>query len=391
MTPTRVVPLIKPDLPSLEDVRAGFEEILGNGRISNFGKYATAFENECGAYLGTKTVTVSSGTAGLLFALTALGLQPGEKVVFPSMTFMATAQAVRYAGGVPVYAEIDEDLNISPRDLEQLLAQNSDVGAVIAVHLYGLPAKVTEIQAIVDAASRKRGKKIALIYDAAHGFGASVDGRKVGGFGDAEVFSLSVTKTLVSVEGGLISTNNPELIERVRSMRNYGIKSNYNAHLPGLNSKMSEFHAIVGLHNLRRLDALMAARQGRGRWYFEEIRKRTGFQCAEWPKNVVHTLKDLTVLVREGQKERDDVIRFLGERGVETRAYFYPPVHEQELFRQYATRALPRTESLSRRVITLPFFTTISDEEIAYVTEQLGAAELACLGQRVATADRSFA
>src|ERR1035438_3585888 len=206
MPPSRVVPLIKPDLPALEDVRAEFEEILANGRITNFGKYATGFEAETGAYLGTSTVAVSSGTAGLLFAITALGLQPGEKVIFPSLTFMATAQAVLYAGGVPVFAEVGDDLNISPADLERLLDLHPDTGAVIGVHLYGLPARVDEIKQIVDAASRKRGKRISLIYDAAHGFGASVDGKKVGGFGDAEVFSLSVTKTLVSVEGGLVST-----------------------------------------------------------------------------------------------------------------------------------------------------------------------------------------
>lgn len=369
--------MIKPDLPTLDDVRAEFEEILANGRITNFGKYATRFEAETGAYLGTSTVSVSSGTAGLLFAITGLGLTPGEKVILPSFTFMATAQAILYAGGVPVFAEVDEDLNLSPSDLERLLERHPDTGAVIGVHIYGLPARVDEIKEIVGAASRKRGKRISLIYDAAHAFGASVGGKRVGGFGDAEVFSLSVTKTLVSVEGGLVSTTNPELADQVRWMRNYGIKSNYNAHFPGLNSKMSEFHAIIGLHNLRRLDNLMAARQECGRCYFERIRHKTSFRCAAWPRGIVHTLKDLTILIPEpyGQKERDDVIRHLASRGVETRAYFFPPVHEQEMFRKYADRPLPRTEALSRQVITLPFFTSITTEDMDYVVEQLVEAE----------------
>ena len=369
------VPLIKPDLPDLEEVRAPFGEILANGRITNFGKYVTQFETETGAYLGARTVAVSSGTAGLLFALSGLGLEPGEKVIFPSFTFMATGQAVLYAGGRPLFAEIDDDLNLSPSDLERLLDRHPDVGAVIGVHIYGLPARATEIEEIVAAAARKRGRRISLIFDAAHAFGASVDGRRVGSFGDAEVFSLSVTKVLVTVEGGLISTRQPDLIERLRHMRNYGIQSRYNAHFPGLNGKMSEFHAIIGLHNLHRLDQLMARRQECGRSYAEKVHRDTPFQVTAWPSGVVHSLKDFTVLVPpRAVGQRDGIIEFLAGRGVESRAYFYPPVHEQEFFKKYADRPLPRTEELSRRVITLPFFTSITPAEIDYVVEQLSEA-----------------
>src|SRR5437588_5641334 len=107
------IPLIKPDLPALADIRQPLEEILTNGRITNFGKYVSQFEQEAGAYLGAQTIAVSSGTIGLLFTLGALGLKPGQKVILPSFTFMATAQAVLYAGGIPVFADIAPDLNIS--------------------------------------------------------------------------------------------------------------------------------------------------------------------------------------------------------------------------------------------------------------------------------------
>src|ERR1019366_338343 len=250
------IPLINPDLPTIEDVRAPFEEILCNGRITNFGKYMNQFEAKTAAYLGTQTTAVSSGTLGLVFTLSALGLEAGQKVILPSFTFMATAQAVLYAGGIPVFAEIDDDLNLSVSDLERLLELHPDTGAVIAVHMYGLPARVHEIEEVVARASERCGRKIGLIFDAAHAFGSAVNGDKIGCFGDAEVFSLSVTKVLVTVEGGLVSTRDPELLRRVRCMRNYGVLSNYDAHFPGLNGKMSEFHAIVGLHNLRRVDSL---------------------------------------------------------------------------------------------------------------------------------------
>lgn len=371
------IPLIKPDLPHLDEIREPLEEILANGRITNFGKYMNQFEAETGAYLGTQTAAVSSGTAGLIFTLAALGLERGQKVILPSFTFMATAQAILYAGGVPIFAEVEDDLTLSTDDLDRLLEEHSDTAAVIAVHMYGLPVRAREIEAAVARASKVRGHKIALIFDAAHAFGSSVDGEKVGSFGDAEVFSLSVTKVLVSVEGGLVSTHDAELLRKIRCMRNYGVLSNYDAHFPGLNGKMSEFHAIVGLHNLRRLDSLLTTRQERAKCFRRKIESRTSFRVTSWPEGVVHTFKDFTVLTSENVQNgcRDRIMRLMADRGVETRAYFYPAVHEQAYFAGYATRSLPQTERLSRRVITLPFFTTITEEEMDHIVSTLQEAE----------------
>jgi len=370
------IPLIKPDLPPFEELEGPFREILDNGRITNFGKYVTQFEQEAGAYLGTHVLTVSSGTLGMVLALQALGLQPEQKVILPSFTFMATAQAVRYVGGVPLFAEIGDDLTMSPADLEQLLDRHADVGVVLPVHAYGLLCQVDEIQRIVDAAARRRSRPIAVLYDAAHAFGAALNDRKAGSFGNAEVFSLSVTKVLVSVEGGMVSSRDEELIRRIRKMRNYGIEENYNAFWPGMNGKMSEFHAIVGLHNLRRVDDLLTERQRKARYYLRQIEARTQFGTLPWPAGVTHTFKDFTVLLPERLGDRRDaVIAYLKQQGVETRAYFYPPVHEQRLFQQFADRPLPRTEALARHVITLPFYTSIGDAEMDYVADALAAAE----------------
>src|SRR5215469_5059753 len=374
------IPLIKPDLPPLDAVRAPFEEILSNGRITNFGRYVQQFESETAAYLGVPTVAVSSGTAGLIFALSALGLERGAKVILPSFTFVASAQAILAAGGVPLFAEVEDDLTLSPADVAHLLAEHDDVGAVIAVHMYGLPARVHELEALVAVESARRGRKIPLIFDAAHAFGSAVGDQRVGGFGDAEVFSLSVTKVLVTVEGGLVSTRNPELISTIRSMRNYGIHSNYNARFAGLNGKMSEFHAIVGLYNLGRIESLMCERQKKATYLRDAIERNTCFRLSCWPQHVRHTFKDFTILLPpEAQSRREALMQCLADRGIETRAYFYPPVHEQDYFRQWATRPLPRTETLSRMVLTLPFFTTLSDAEMEYMVESLKKAESECL------------
>lgn len=368
--------LIKPDLPSLESISIPLRDVLESGNITNFAKYVSVFEVQTAAYLRANVATTSSGTQGLLFALQALGLQPGQKVILPSFTFMATAQAVLYAGGVPVFAEVDEDLTLSPSDLESLLSMHNDVAVVIGVHMYGLPCNVDSIRHAVERASGRLGRRVALLYDAAHAFGSSLDGQRVGSFGDAEVFSLSVTKALVSVEGGMVTSRDPELIARVKKMRNYGINGTYNAGLPGLNGKMSEFHAIVGLYNLERLDGYLASRQQSARYYLDRIRSSTSFQTFPWPAGVTHTFKDFTILTPDSlEGRRDDVIAALREDGVETRAYFYPPVHEQCFFQRFADRRLPRTEALSRRVITLPFYTTITEPEMDYVVDALGRAE----------------
>jgi len=370
------VPLIRPDLPSFESIEAQFREVLANGKITNFSKYVGEFEKNANEYLGAHTATVSSGTMAMIFTLQALGLRKGQKVILPSFTFMATGQAVLYAGGVPVFAEVSDDLTLCPADLERLLQKHQDVFGVIPVHMYGLPARTTEIQSVVAAASEKLGRRLRVVYDAAHAFGSQRNGRKVGTFGDAEVFSLSVTKVVVTVEGGLVSSRDPDLIVRVKKMRNYGIESNYNACWPGMNGKMSEFHAIIGIENLKRLNVLMLQRTQRARYYFDRIRRTSQFMPCAWPDNVVHTFKDLSVRVPVHlESKRDAVIAFLKDRGIETRAYFFPPLHEQGFFKAYADRPLPLTERLSRAVITLPFFTTITEEQMDYVADALAKAE----------------
>ena len=143
-----------------------------------------------------------------------------------------------------------------------------------------------------------------------------------------------------------------------------------------MNGKMSEFHAIVGIENLKRLDHLMSERTRRARYYFDRIRKTSRFIPCAWPNNVVHTFKDLSVQTPPYlDGKRDLVMAFLKDRGIETRAYFFPPLHEQRFFQPYVDRPLPVTERLSRRVITLPFFTTITKEQMDYVANALADAE----------------
>src|SRR5262249_19043448 len=306
---------------------------LSNGKITNFGRYVNQFEQEAAAYLGTPVVTTSSATSGLVLTLQALGLAPGSKVILPSFTFVASAQAVLYAGGFPVFAEIDEDLNISAGDVQRLLEQHRDASFVIPVHMYGMACRTEAIQEVVSDLSRKSDREVRIVYDAAHAFGSERSGRKVGSSGDAEVFSLSVTKLMTSVEGGMMESRNEALLQQLKNRRNYGIEENYNDYWPGLNGKMSEFHAIVGIQNLRHLPELLRKRSDNARYYTAAIERRAASRVIPLQKGVVHTFKDFTIMLPPKLKpKRDSMMKSLADRGVETRAYFYPPVHEQQIF-----------------------------------------------------------
>jgi dTDP-4-amino-4,6-dideoxygalactose transaminase len=369
------IPLIKADMPSFDELERPFREILANGRVTNFGRYVHEFEADLSRYLGTHAVTVSSATAGLIMTLQAVDIPRGSRIAIPSFSFVATAQAVLYAGCTPVFVDVASDGNADPADLARLLAE-TDVHGVVLVHMYGLPCRTEEFDAIVRQAEAIRGHRIAIVYDAAHALGSSRDGVPVGGAGDAEVFSTSVTKVMTSVEGGIVSTRNEALAARLTKMRNYGIEANYDAWWPGLNSKMSEFHALVGIRNLARLDRLVEARAVRSHFYTARVHARTGFRVITAPTGVRSTYKDFTVIVPGGLKDRRrDIIASLAERGIETRAYFFPPIHEQRFFRPFAGRALPMTEDLSRRVITLPFYSSISEDDMNVVVEALAEAE----------------
>ncbi len=373
MNPARHVPLIKADLPDFNAVKGPFEELLANGRLTNFGKFNTEFERASGEFLGARALTTSSGTAALILTLQALGLKPGTRVILPSFTFVATAQAVLYAGGIPVFAEIEDDFTLSSSDLDQLLERHPDTSFVVPVHMYGLPCRTEEISAVVARHAARQGKKIHVIYDAAHAFGSARKGKRVGGFGDAEVFSLSVTKALTTAEGGMVTSKDDVLMEKIRTLRNYGLPpGTYNSVLPGLNSKMSEFHAVLGIENLKNLPRVLATRHEKAVYFKNEIARHTPLALVPQTEDVQHTYKDFTVILPSNAKEkRGALMDHLKQSGIETRAYFYPAVHEQDFFKRFADRHLPLTEDLSRRVISLPFYTSISKEDLDYMVQAL--------------------
>ena len=266
---------------------------------------------------------------------------------------------------------------MSPDDLAALLAEDRHVRIVMPVHCYGVPCRANEIQNVIDRSSRKHGRRIEIVYDAAHAFGATVESRRVGTSGKAEVFSLSAVKVLTSVEGGLVVSRDQELLRRVRAARNYGFTRGYEAQHLGLDGKMSELHAIIGLASLASLDERLAARCQRAERYAAAIRERTTFRVASPTSGEVRTNALFTVIVpTEIAAHRDQVVALLAQRGIETRTYFHPPLHHQTLFRPYGGRPLPNTDRLAARVLNIPFYTAMTDAEMERVVDALHEAEM---------------
>jgi dTDP-4-amino-4,6-dideoxygalactose transaminase len=348
------VPFVRPAQPDLARV----VEILGpswsRGALTN-GPLVAELEQRVRELLGVRhVVAVSSCTTGLMLALRALQLE-GRDVVMPSFTFSASAHAVMWNGATPRFAECDE--HSFQLDIDDARARIKGAGAILATHVFGAPCAPFDVERL----ARENG--IPLVFDAAHAFGATSDGARVGGFGDVEIFSLTPTKPLVAGEGGLVTTNRSDVAEMVRLGRDYANPGDYNTRFVGLNGRMSEMHAATALASLEEFANNQARR-------FEIVDRYVG-GLAPIPGIAVQAVgardrsswKDFTIAVDAAAfgVDRDTLEAVLDAEGVDTRTYFDPPVHRQQAYRGGPELALPATDRASSRVLSLPVFPALTD------------------------------
>ncbi len=347
---TRPLPFMRPTLPSYRSVGRPLAEVFGSGILTK-GKYLEAFEVKVAKYLGVKNaVGVSSCTMGLLLAYKALGLE-GE-VLVPSYTFMATVHPLLWIGVEPVFVDVDADTwNVDPASVRAAIT--SKTSAIVGVHVFGNPAEIAELEAIA-------GKHhLGLIFDSAHGFGTLYNGYPIGRYGDVEVFSTSPTKLLVTGEGGVVATNDDEMAAWIRLGREYGNRGDYNSDFPGLNARMQEFSAMLGIRSLRLLERTAIHRNHLAAIYMQGLGKVPGISFQKIHAKGRSSYKDFTILVDEVLFgiERDCLIWALRAEGVDTRKYYDPPVHLHNTYRTSWKRyegKLPVTEGLAKRALSLP-------------------------------------
>lgn len=358
------IPITMPTMPSVSAVKKMYDSILRSGMITNAAK-VREFEAKTAEYLGAKhAVAVSSCTSGLMLIMKALELK-GE-VIVPSFTFHATAHAVVWNNLKPVFVDCDRDTyNIDPESVEKEVT--SRTSAIIGVHVFGNPSDIGALERIA------RKNRLKLIFDAAHGFGTRYRGKSVGGFGDAESFSLSPTKLLTSAEGGIVATNDLHLAEKVRVGRNYGDSGDYNPEFSGLNSRMTEFSAALGIESLKSLEKNVLRRNRMVRLYKDMLSEIPGISFQKIEKNDRSSYKDFSIFIEEDKfgMGRDRLYALLAAENIGVRKYFYPPLHRQKAFLKFGQmdKYLPNTDLVSLSSISLPLYSHIKISDIKKICD----------------------
>jgi dTDP-4-amino-4,6-dideoxygalactose transaminase len=358
----QLLPIVRPTLPTYEEMAGEFAEIVGSGMVTR-GRHLRAFEEAAAAHLKVKhAVAVSSCTSGLMLVYRGLGLT-GE-IIAPSFTFMATVSAAVWAGLRPVLVDVDRAThNICPAAVEAAITPNTS--AIVAVHNFGNPAEIDAL----DEITKRKGVK--LVFDAAHGFGANYRGVPVGRQGDAQIYSLSPTKLVVAGEGGVVATNSDELADAVRKGREYGMAPGYDSEFAGLNSRMSEFHACLARHSLGLLEANAQRRQDLVARYRNELLSLPGIEFQEIRDGNRSSYKDFSITVNGEQfgLTRNDLSSALGMENIDTRKYYDPPVHRQSAYRRFGPpeKTLPATAWLASASLSLPLWSHMTDETVCRI------------------------
>ncbi|MCP4181826.1 MAG: dTDP-4-dehydro-6-deoxyglucose aminotransferase [Hyphomicrobiales bacterium] len=342
------------------------ENAINRRWLTNNGPYVQEFEARLAEFTGAKHVIVmSNATIALEIVSRALGLS-GE-VIVPSFTFIATAHALQWQEITPVFCDIDPKThNIDPSKVEASITPRTS--GIVGVHVWGRPCDVDALQKI----GQHHGLKI--IYDAAHAFGCTHKGRMIGNSGDAEVFSFHATKFFNSFEGGAVATNDDELAQKIRLMKNFGFAGTDNVIYIGTNGKMHEITAAMGLTSLESVDTFLATNYRNYKLYQEGLSDLPGIQLLQYNEDEKNNYQYIVVEVDEVQTgiSRDDLVKILWSENVLARRYFYPGCHQAEPYRSYYPHArllLPETEKLTQRVLVLPNGTAVGAAEISMICQ----------------------
>ncbi|HEX5314673.1 MAG TPA: DegT/DnrJ/EryC1/StrS family aminotransferase [Gammaproteobacteria bacterium] len=353
----------RPNIGDRESFLRRVSEIFDDRWLTNNGAMVRQFERRLSEQLNVRNcVAMCNGTIALEIAIRALGLS-GE-VIVPSWTFIATAHALYWQGITPVFADVDPVThNLDPEAVRRAITPLTT--GIIGVHLWGRPASVDELQVVANA------HELKILFDAAHAFGTSLDGRVIGGFGDCEVLSFHATKVFNTFEGGAVVTNDDELADKMRLMRNFGFSGYDNVIHPGTNGKMAEINAAMGLVNL---DALPGFVETNRRNHEDYMRAFEGVEGVRILPHLPEHSPNYQYIVAEVDPEfmasRDEVVSALHAENVLARKYFWPGCHRMKPYRDlypHAGLLLPETQKLAARVMVLPTGSSVGTDEIRVI------------------------
>jgi dTDP-4-amino-4,6-dideoxygalactose transaminase len=344
----------RPLLPDLNSLQSEIQEIFESKWVTNHGIKHDLLEKKLAEVLKVPNVSVfNNGTIALLTALKALDLPLGSEVITTPFTFAATPHTIHWNGLKPVFCDIEPDtMTIDAQKIEELITSNTS--AILPVHVYGFPCDVKKIDKIA------KKYDIKVIYDAAHSFSTDINGKGIGTFGDISVFSFHATKLFNTIEGGCSTYNNDDLKLKIYNLRNFGIKNEEEVVDIGINGKMNEIQAAIGLLNLKLFKEEQLKRMEIKKLYLTQLGHIDNIRIPAMPENTTDSFQYFPIVIEDGfPLTRDQVYEELKKDNIFTRKYFYPLCSDYEVYKNLDSSSitnLPVSNDLKHKVLCLPYY-----------------------------------
>lgn len=364
--------IVRPVLPDLSTFDADFRSALKSGQVTNNSRFVVEFEQRLAAYLDVPhALAFCNGEAALTVMLNVDGLA-GE-IIVPSYTFSGTVHAVIWNNLTPIFADIDRrTFTIDPASVEARIGPKT--AAILAAPVYGNACDNDALQAIGD----RRG--VPLYYDSASGFGCTYRGRRLGGFGRAEIFSFHATKVFATMEGGALTTRDTAFADKVRQLRSFGQAGLVDCATAGINGKMMEVAALVGMRSLDTFDAVIAHRAAITNEYVRRLAAIPGLTVQHVPPGNLSTRLYMAIVVdRAGfGLNADELVEALRAENIVGRRFLDPPVHRMSYYRQrFGDVSLPVTEFVASNTVALPLYSDMTHDEVERITGAIGQLQAA--------------
>jgi perosamine synthetase len=363
--------MIPVNLPKIgeEEIEAVIK-VMRSGMLTSglgAGPKVVEFEKNYAEFAGAKhAIAVNTGTAALHAAIMATGIKMGDEVILPSFTFVATAEAVVLAGGTPVFADIDPlTFSLSEETIRKAITKKTK--AIVPVDLYGLPVDMKLIKEIADK------QNLAVVEDCAQSHGAKVDGKPAGSLADLACWSLYAAKNIGTGEGGVVTTDNDDLAEKVRMIRTHGEKIKYQSLMLGTNYRMTEIQAAIGIVQLRRLPDFLDKRTRNAQRLTKNLEKNEKIKLPPKLANRKPSWYLYTIRIKDAtETKRNSVIKEMHDKGIGAEAYYPIPVHQMPYYRQnFGKFKLPETEKAANQVLSLPIHPGVTEEQIDFIAQTL--------------------
>lgn len=341
-------------------------EVMRSGALRQ-GQYCAEFEKRFADKVGAKyAITCSSGTAALHLAYLCC-MEPDDEVLVPAFTFIATASMVTLSGARPIFCDVDPNTwVIDPTDIEQKI--NSKTKAIAPVHIFGNACPMDAIRKIADKCN------LYLIWDAAQAHGTLYDGSDIGGFDNLVCYSFYPSKNMFTGEGGMVTTNNTDFDEKIRFMRSHGQTGKYYHTLLGLNYRMTDVEAAIGLKQLDRLDDMLVRRRQNASILAAELDRITGISIQQVTGNSVHAYHQFCILVDPEILgiDRNNLAQKLNEKGIATGIHYPRGLNRQPIFETlYGSQSLPVTDRICDQILALPVHHGLTDEQCRHVADSI--------------------